>query len=333
MFRNLNAITFLAALVCCSPPSLAQDVGPQAKIKDGLNVQKPKALQGYALVAPMNSRSTYLIDNDGCIVNEWQSEYTPALSAYLLPSGHLLRPGAERGPMAGGPGSGGRIQEFDWEGNLVWDFSFSESFKDSKLRPHHDICPLPNGNVLVVCTDPKTKEESLEAGRLPPLATGHMQADAIVEIKPVGKNGGEIVWQWFAWDHLVQDVHKQKPNFGDVSEHPELIDINFSNGMMDRMLQDPEQLAKLRSLGYVGGGTAAGGTAAAPPSGRQPTPAPKPNSGDDGRPDGRRPDDRGGQRGPGAWPRTGWPRRWSRWSAWNARRLDACQLGELQRKA
>jgi hypothetical protein len=55
----------------------------------------------------MNSTETYLIDMEGRIVKRWKSDYTPALSAYLLENGHLLRPGAVRGAGIGGPGSGG----------------------------------------------------------------------------------------------------------------------------------------------------------------------------------------------------------------------------------
>ncbi len=39
---------------------------------------------------------------------------------------------------------------------------------------------------------------------------------------------GEIVWQWNAWDHLIQDFDNTKDNFGVVADHPELIDINFA---------------------------------------------------------------------------------------------------------
>jgi hypothetical protein len=74
-----------------------------------------------------------------------------------------------------------------------------------------------------------------------------------LEIKPTGKTTGDIVWEWHAWDHLIQDVDKSKPGYGDIAEHPELIDINFSTNMIGAMLADPQQLAQLRSLGYVGG--------------------------------------------------------------------------------
>ena len=218
--------------------------------KDGLTINEPGAFQSYSLIAPMNSKSTYLIDMEGRIVNEWKSEFTPALSAYLLENGHLLRPGSEKGFGVGGPGAGGRIQEFDWNGELVWDYSFG----DSKQRPHHDICRLPNGNVLVVATDIKTEDEAIAAGRRPDTVKSQLLPECILEVKPTGKTTGEIVWSWFAWDHIVQDFDKTKPKYADVSEHPELIDLNFTTNMMDNMMQDPQQLARLKSLGYVGGG-------------------------------------------------------------------------------
>jgi hypothetical protein len=215
----------------------------------GLSVNSPKAYQGYTLLAPMNSTSTYLIDMEGRIVNEWKSEYTPALSAYLLDNGHLLRPCAEHGHGHGGPGTGGRIQELTWDGELVWDYAFD----DIELRPHHDICPLPNGNVLVIAGDPKPGEEAIAQGLLPTAAPDQFEPDCLLEIKPTGPTSGKIVWRWHAWDHLIQDVNESLPNYGQVSEHPELIDINFGSGMMDEIMRDPEQVNQLRSLGYLGG--------------------------------------------------------------------------------
>jgi hypothetical protein len=78
----------------------------------------------HTLLAPMTSSKTYLIDMEGKVVRKWESDATPATCAYLLPNGHLLRPAALRGkdqPKLNGPGVGGRIQEFDWAGKLVWN--------------------------------------------------------------------------------------------------------------------------------------------------------------------------------------------------------------------
>ena len=61
-----------------------------------------------------------------------------------------------------------------------------------------------------------------------------MWAEAVLEIEPVGSNDANIVWEWHIWDHLVQDVDPELPNYGVVSDHPELQDVNYgtvgSNG-------------------------------------------------------------------------------------------------------
>ena len=123
-----------------------------------------------------------------------------------------------------GPGVGGRIQEFTWDGELVWDFKFY----NAKQLPHHDMTRLPNGNVLLIVWDRKTAEEAIAAGRRPEM-TGdrHLLPDSLVEIKPTGKTTGEVVWEWHLWDHLVQDFDKTKANYGNVAEHPELVNINY----------------------------------------------------------------------------------------------------------
>lgn len=38
------------------------------------------------------------------------------------------------------------------------------------------------------------------------------------------------MWRWRAWDHLVQDFDAGLPDHGVVSDHPELLDINFFQG-------------------------------------------------------------------------------------------------------
>src|SRR5262249_25087820 len=154
----------------------------------------------------------------------WISETTPALSAYLLPDGNLLRPGKlanSEQKFGNAPGVGGRIQEFNWNGELVWDYKFS----NDKHLQHHDICKLPNGNVLLVVWDKKSASEAAAAGRK---GGGSLNPDAIFEVKKTGKTEGEIVWKWHVWDHLIQDNDAMKANYGNVAEHPELIDVNFS---------------------------------------------------------------------------------------------------------
>ena len=71
----------------------------------GLFLNTKDALEGYTLFTPNVYTNTYLIDNCGRIVNEWESGFLPGLSAYLLESGNLLRTARTIGAFNGG-GSG-----------------------------------------------------------------------------------------------------------------------------------------------------------------------------------------------------------------------------------
>jgi Arylsulfotransferase (ASST) len=223
-----------------------------ASAKNGLLLNDPRAFPGYTLIAPMTSKTTYLIDMQGRVVRKWESDCTPGVSAYLLENGHLLRPGALQKQAFGfGPGAGGRVQEFAWDGKLVWNYTFASE----KRLPHHDVTRLPNGNVLMIVWEKKSTEEAIATGRRADLVgSAGLHSDYLMEVKPTGKTSGEIVWEWHLWDHLVQDHDRSKPHFGNVSAHPELVDVNFGagEGPIAPMMATKDGIAKLRSLGYLG---------------------------------------------------------------------------------
>lgn len=190
----------------------------------GLLIKQDAAFEGYTLFAPLNSTTTYLIDINGNLVHSWESNYKPGNSVYLLENGHLLRTGTVENNVISGGGAGGRIQEFNWEGNLVWDFNYSN---DIHLQ-HHDVEYLPNGNVLLVAWEYKTKAEAILAGRNPNLIKENcLWPDCIIEIEPNGTTGGNVVWEWHIWDHLIQEFNPAKENYGVVADQPELLNINY----------------------------------------------------------------------------------------------------------
>jgi len=76
---------------------------------------------------------------------------------------------------------------------------------------------------------------------------------ALLEVQPTGKTTGKVVWEWHAWDHVIQEFDSQKANHGEVAAHPELIDLNYGQGTLAAMIAKPEELEKLRAIGYVGG--------------------------------------------------------------------------------
>lgn len=190
----------------------------------GLFINSEDSFNGFTLFSPMRYTSTYLIDNNGYLINSWESDFTPANSFYLLENGNLLRTADPRGNPVFIGGGGGLIEEFDWDGNKVWEYRYSNEFH----QQHHDIAPLPNGNILLLAWEYKSREETIAAGRNPDfLIDGELWPEHIVEINPTDSVGGEIVWEWHVWDHLIQDFDSTKNNFGIVREHCELADINF----------------------------------------------------------------------------------------------------------
>ena len=242
-----------------------QDAAAKAPpIKVGLVAHETRAFPGYNLMAPLNSSRTFLFDNDGRVVRTWESDCSPALCAYLLDNGHVLRGGSigvEAQVFGPGPGVGGRVQEFDWDGNVVWDFRFY----NSRQLPHHDITPLANGNVLMIVWDRKTPQEALAAGRRPELTSdSHLLVDSLIEIKPTGPTTGEVVWQWHLWDHVVQDFDQSKPNYGNVAEHPELVNLNYGEDALAPIAATKDGANTLKSVGYIGAGGGPGASRANP---------------------------------------------------------------------
>ncbi len=200
----------------------------------GLFDESPGSLDGYVLFGPQYSDTTYLIDKCGRKIHEWSSNRTPGLSVYLLPDGTLLRTEAVANTVFTGNGStGGLIAKYDWNSNLLWSYTISS---DTETQ-NHDACPMPNGNVIAIVWEYISSATSVASGRNPFLLGTSIWSAKLEEIQPIGTDSGIIVWQWRAWDHLVQDFDSTKPNYGVVANHPELLNLNytgiFGNGSAD----------------------------------------------------------------------------------------------------
>lgn len=202
-------------------------VGSGSSRTIGLMLNDSRAFDGYLLFAPKQNTMTYLINNEGRVMHQWTaSKYSPGQSVYLLENGNLLRTCMTKTLLNSGGGEGGRIEEYDWNDNLVWQLDYSTS----TYMQHHDIRRLPNGNILMLVVEKKTYAEVIAAGfnpnKLQPdvAQSGIMLPDSIVEIQPTRPSGGTVVWEWHVWDHLIQDYDSSKANYGVVQAHPELID-------------------------------------------------------------------------------------------------------------
>ena len=125
------------------------------------------------------------IDAEGEVVHMWDSEYLPGNMAYLIGDGCIVRAGRDQ-LLHGG------VQKITWGNEVVWDFTFA----CDRYEQHHDIKPMPNGNVLLVAREFKARDEAIYAGRAPDTITKDvLSSDFIVEVKPTGPTSGEIVWE------------------------------------------------------------------------------------------------------------------------------------------
>jgi hypothetical protein len=233
-FTSFRRFTYILTFALCAlmlSVISAQDETPVPReLPDaGLILNEEGVQDGYVLVSMLQSHYALLVSTDGRIVKTWESGYGPALSAYILDDGSLIRaaarPDAPFGPVGINGYMGGYIEIFDWDGNLT---STVEYMTDD-IVPHHDIRPMPSGNILVLAHERFTREAAVAMGRDPEILPedGSLWTETVLEIEPVS---GDVVWQWRVWDHLIQDFDESLPNYGVVADHPEKINLNYHDG-------------------------------------------------------------------------------------------------------
>ncbi len=221
-------------------------------IPRGLTKTSEGLMPGYVMFAVTNSSSVYLVDREGRVVHEWTGRnrdpvYGEVAGAYLQDDGSIIQNSYDLDfPVFAGGGEAGRLQKISWDGDILWDFEYANQHE----HHHHDMAVMPNGHVLAIAWEAKTTEESIQAGRDPEKTPkAGLWPDKIVEIKPQGLNGGEIVWEWHFWDHLIQDFDESKDNYGDPAMHPELLDINRGQPFPEPISQDSMEV--LHAAGRV----------------------------------------------------------------------------------
>lgn len=188
----------------------------------GLFLHTERSLDsGYVLFAPVGSTTTFLIDKCGKSVHSWPDTHRPFQSVYLLPDGTLVRTGSLAPPNSNqGPGI---VEKIAWDGTVVWSYTLP----DSTMLQHHDIEPMPNGNILVIFYEVLPPDALIAAGRDTTLVGSRWMSERVMELEPHGTDSARVVWQWRANDHIVQEYDPTKPNYGKVADHPELIDVNY----------------------------------------------------------------------------------------------------------
>ena len=211
MNKKLLILFFFPALL------ISQDV------YDGLLLFSPTAGGGGG-GGTGNNGTTYLMDNNGNTVHTWSFSNGAASMPYLLPDSSIIYPYRVSSPTMNSGGVGGGVVQITWDGEILWDYVVS----NQTYQHHHDVEPLPNGNILIVAWENFSWSEAQAMGRTSisnPL--NQMWSEAILEYDPIQN---EVVWEWHLWDHLVQDRGEEYgATYGEISDHPELLNINQGN--------------------------------------------------------------------------------------------------------
>jgi hypothetical protein len=178
----------------------------------------------YTLYSVKNSQAAYLIDTNNTIYHSWTFSSTKktGYSSYLMPGGTIVRTVARQGNQLTGGGMTGEVMKVDWNGTTLWDYVHSSS----TYCLHHDICPMMNGNVMMISYEVKTAVQATQAGCSQNIS---IWSEKIIEVQPTGATTGNIVWEWHVWDHLCQNYNPAKDNYvTSIVMHPELININYN---------------------------------------------------------------------------------------------------------
>ncbi|NER10503.1 Arylsulfotransferase (ASST) [Muriicola jejuensis] len=172
---------------------------------------------GLVLINDAGNNRAFLMDKEARLVHEWPLSNNLGNDAHLESDGVLLATLEADDPKITFGGQGGKIQFIAPDGTITWNFNYSSE----EAETHHDVELLPNGNVLAMVWERVTQDMAANAGSS---SLVDVFPEAIIEVDP---RTDQIVWEWHAWDHIIQDFDETKDHFGVVADNPQLIDVNY----------------------------------------------------------------------------------------------------------
>ena len=200
-----------------------------------------KAQNGYTFFAATGK--TYLIDMEGYIINQWNLGTNP----HLLDNGDILD--ATKADPSGFSG----FRQLDWNGNTIWEYTE----KRSNYFPHHDWTRIYNKKLgayttIYIANKNVPQAQALASGANPASSSyNDGQMDALVEVDMNGK----IVWEWWFFDHVVQDFDSTKLHYvgagKTIASYPGKININMTGKPLKKDWLHCNSVDYNDSLGHI----------------------------------------------------------------------------------
>jgi len=159
---------------------------------------------GATLFSPLHQKQAYLIGMQGEVLHQWDLAAVPGSYGYLLPNGNLLMATKTENGPADFRASGGKIEELDWDGNIIWEHQ--DDFQ------HHDFFRCENGNTIYLRWEliPDEYAVRVNGGEYGATHPDGIWGDVIHEVN----SSGETVWKWSMWENVEIEKYPNAPMSG-----------------------------------------------------------------------------------------------------------------------
>ncbi|MCX6248562.1 MAG: aryl-sulfate sulfotransferase [Bacteroidetes bacterium] len=204
-----KAVLVIASMMCILITSAQENFMTQTETKYW---DDSKTFAGYSLFGTRGT--TYLIDFEGYVIHTWPLGTNPRFTD----NGTLLD------AVGGNPSNQNTWEELDWDGNVVRQYSETRS----TYHGHHDFTKIYNPKLgdstfLYIANKDLTAQQCLDAGCDPANNYNGAQMDAIVEVN----KQGTVIWEWWFFNHVVQDIDPTKSTYGIIANTPGRINLNL----------------------------------------------------------------------------------------------------------
>ncbi len=169
----------------------------------GIQLNTKDALSGYVLLE--NAIGTYLIDNCGYIINQWNVSNTDN-HVKLLADGSIIYM------------KDNAVWHRDWDDDII----SITNYDIRNIILDYEVIILPNGNYLCLGREVLERSEFVDLGY--DVTQGFPRwMDVVVEIDP---NLNSIVWMWNIKDHIIQERDSILTNYASVKANPHKLDMD-----------------------------------------------------------------------------------------------------------
>ncbi|MBK8500904.1 MAG: aryl-sulfate sulfotransferase [Saprospiraceae bacterium] len=172
----------------------------------------------YFLIADQQSNAAHLINYGGEELFNWDFSSALGNDVNLMSDGSVVVCLKANNASITYGGYGGIFRKINADQSIDWEVTYSSASHTA----HHDVEYLSNGHIIFPAWEEVTRAQAAEEGFGGNYA---LNPESIIEMDPITQ---EIVWEWHAMDHIIQDYDNTKPNNGIVADNPNKIDINYN---------------------------------------------------------------------------------------------------------